>query len=241
MSSYTPIAALEIIPGQPVKPSLFQRLDANDQAVPSPWVLLAGAVNTWTAPESKWYQFIITGKGGNGGAGGAGGNDDTSTQPTQGSSGGKAGSTGIVRVYVDKGTLWTATFSAVNNSANYTSFTDGVTEYRAGNLGGAVVNCDIDLLGGGQGIGGNGGDYFVAGDKGDSGGTSFWGSGGNAGAGGAAGVPPFGNGAVGTAGGAGISYGSGGGCGGGGGGSYDTVRAGGAGGAGAAGCVIIIG
>jgi hypothetical protein len=158
MSSYTPIAALEIIPGQPVKPSLFQRLDANDQAVPSPEVYLTGAVNTWTAPESKYYKFTCTGKGGKGG--------DASVNYRAGGGGG-AGATGIIRLYVEKNTLWTAVFSGASGGTN--TFSDGVTtlEFKNGSNG-KSNDRHLDNSGGAGGGAGTGFDIEFLGASGSN-------------------------------------------------------------------------
>ena len=132
MSSYTPILPAEIVVGSPVKPSIIQRLDANDQAVPSPQVFLTGALNTWTAPESKYYRITMTARGGNGGA----------------SNNGGAGASGIVRLYITKGTLWTATFN-IGSGAD-TVFSDGVNTLTvqnglAGGLLGGQTSTGMDV------------------------------------------------------------------------------------------------
>ena len=144
MSSYTPILPDELVVGSPVKPSIVQRLDANDQSVPSPMVFLAGALNTWTAPESKWYKITMTGEGGNG----------SSSDP-----GGGAAS-GIRRIYVEKGTLWTATFNPTGIGATNTVFSDGVTTLSvqngfdplisSGGAGQTSSGMDITFIGSGN-------------------------------------------------------------------------------------------
>ena len=139
--SYTPILPDELVVGGPVKRSIVQRLDANDQGVPSPMVFLTGGTNTWTAPESKWYKFICTANGAAGGAAPSG-------IGALAADGGGAGVTGIRRIYVEKGTLWTATFTTVSN-ANCT-FSDGSTtlSFRNGTVGGAggTVATGFDLI-----------------------------------------------------------------------------------------------
>lgn len=152
--SYTPILPSEIVSGQPVKSSIVQRLDANDQSVPSPMVFLTGALNTWTAPESKWYRITITAAG----------------APTGASIGG-GGATGIKRIYVTKGTLWTATFNT--GSQAWTDFTDGVTLLRArsgtdSTVGGTeTVGCDLTIpSGNSSSIYGNRNPAFGAGSLG---------------------------------------------------------------------------
>lgn len=211
---------------------------------------------TWTCPRSKFYEIWITGCGETGGAGGAGGRLYwTGGQfagyiaALVGSAGGRAGSTGKIRLWIEKGDEWTATFTT--GAGNSTTFSNGVTTLVAGNCGGAVTGCDETIVAGGGNIGGSGGASFVAyhlpaspdgtvgtapGQCGAAGGASFWGPGGAAGAGGAAEN-------VGGNGGAASAYGAGGGSGGGGGG-YNinaAVKAGGSGGAGKAGVIRIIG
>ena len=137
------------------------------------WITSNG---NWIAPRSKYYTIYITGCGGNGVLGGTPG------------TWGVAGSTGIKRIWIDAGDVWTAAFTT---GASATTFTDGTTTLSAGNQGGAVSGCDIILQGGG------GHYYTTSGSKniyGFNGGASFWGDGGTA----------FQN---------GVSYGSGGGVG----------------------------
>jgi len=134
MSSYTPILPIEIVPKQPVKPSIVQRLDANDQAVPSPQVYLTGAVNTWTAPESKWYRFTMVATGGAGGF--------TIGGINSAANGGAASATGIKRIYVNKNTLWAAVFTAVLGAD--CTFSDGVTTLTV-RVGGQTIASGFDL------------------------------------------------------------------------------------------------
>ena len=202
------------------------------------WITANG---TWTAPWSRWYTFYLTGAGEAGGAGGRGGNvasissGGPHSAPTQGTYGGRAGSTGIKKIYVLAGTVWTAVVGS-----SHTTFTDGVTSLSANAAGGAVTGCDVSLIGKGGSYGGAGGQKIrfsivdvdvalIAGGNGISGGASVYGSGGY---GGVCGITT-----AGSAGEAGSVYGSGGGGGGGGGGE---LYLGGAGGAGANGVIRIL-
>lgn len=192
------------------------------------WITTA---SNWVAPRSKYYTIYVTGCGGSGGSGGAGANNITA--PTRGTIGGYAGSTGIKRVWIDAGDVWTATFTT---GASATTFTDGTTTLSAGNQGGAVSGCDITFIGAGYGYGGNGSSIFAhPGHPGSNGGSSFWGSGGGGGSGGLN--------SNGSSGGAAQSYGGGGGCGGGGGRKSDetTPYSGGSGGTGRQGIIRVVG
>ena len=208
------------------------------------WITGSG---TWTAPRSKYYTIYVTGGGERGGDGGTGAYAGYYA-PGRGSYGGRAGSTGIKRIWIDAGDVWTATIST------NTVFTDGVTTLQANGSAGAVYGCDVSIIGGSGGYGGNGGAGTTAGappgstdshgENGESGGASFYGSGGNGGLGGLA-TSLYYN-AGGNAGGAAYCYGAGGGCGGGGGfcnstGGNPTPSSGGSGGSGKAGVIRIIG
>lgn len=204
------------------------------------WITGSGS---WTAPRSKYYTMYLTGSGGSGGSGGCGANYNDGGNSV-GSYGGAAGSTGIKRIWVAAGTIWTATIST------NTVFTDSVTTLQANGSAGAVSGCDVSITGGSGGYGGTGGVCAAGSDgpsnsvgcSGSSGGASFYGSGGNGGVGGAR--SSFYVTAAGGNGGAASCYGGGGGCGGGGGGTTDssaTTSSGGSGGSGKAGCIRIIG
>ena len=184
--------------------------------------------SNWIAPRSKYYTIYITGCGGSGGSGGGG--DSGYSGGNAGTIGGYAGSTGIKRIWIDAGDVWTAAFTT---GASATTFTDGTTTLSAGNQGGSVSGCDIIFIGAGYGYGGNGSQFELAGSSGSSGGSSFWGSGGGGGSGGYR--------APGSAGGAAQAYGGGGGCGGGGCVYSDTTFSGGSGGAGKQGIIRVVG
>ena len=141
--------------------------------------------------------------------------------------GGAAGATGIKRIWIEAGDVWTAAFSSVYTG--YTTFTDGVTTLSARNGGNGVVShggqrytgssgFDSVILGGW----GHGGIYVDANNyMAGNGGASYYGGGG-------AGETRYGGGAV-YGGESGTAYGSGGGS-----GSYSN-------GSGASGVIRIIG
>ena len=192
------------------------------------WITVSG---NWIAPRSKYYTIYVTGCGGIGGRGGDG--DSGYSGGNAGAVGGYAGSTGIKRIWIDAGDVWTAAFTT---GASATTFTDGTTTLSAGNQGGSVSGCDITFIGAGYGYGGNGSSNFDhPGHPGSNGGSSFWGSGGGGGSGGLN--------SNGSSGGAAQSYGGGGGCGGGGGrfGGDGPTYSGGSGGAGRQGIIRIVG
>jgi hypothetical protein len=153
---------------------------------PETWITADG---TWAAPRSKYYTIWVTGQGGTGGDGG---------YPTNQNSGGggNGGATGIKRMFINAGDVWTATFGT-----NTTTFTNGVTTLTAyrGNTGtrhyiisppnapyaGTSTGFD-QVIEGGMGSFGflpilN--DYAAPGTKacyiGGNGGPSFYGGGGN--------------------------------------------------------------
>jgi hypothetical protein len=146
------------------------------------------ANGTWVAPFSKVYEIWVTGKGGDGG--------DTNSVYDQSAGGGGAGATGKQRIFIEAGTVWTGTFSALE--AGSTSFTDGITTLSVGNgnngsaassvgLGGAVetssLGMDIVFSGG---CGANGHSSYPYGVDinivfGGLGGASFYGQGGRGG------------------------------------------------------------
>lgn len=115
--------------------------DLDDSSHRETWIT---ANNTWTAPQTKYYTFYITGSGGDGVIGGGGVNIA-----------GGAGGTGIKRILVNAGTTWTATFSAV--SGNNTTFSDGTTTLTAPNgldtsSGGTSFSTGFDVqISGGDG------------------------------------------------------------------------------------------
>ena len=76
------------------------------------------ASGTWTAPFSKYYEIEMCGRGGNGG------NSDTAASGAiaYGGNGGGA-SYGRVRLWIEAGDIWTATFST--SSGGNLVFTDG--------------------------------------------------------------------------------------------------------------------
>ena len=123
------------------------------------WITANG---NWIAPRSKYYTIYITGCGGDG---------IVSGPFIDGGIYGVSGSTGIKRIWIDAGDVWTAAFTT--GSGNATTFTDGTTTLSAGNQGGSVSGCDITHTGGG-------GHRFVSvvEQYGFNGGASFWGDGG---------------------------------------------------------------
>ncbi len=94
--------------------------DANDYGdVGSPEEYWITADGVWVAKRSKYYTFWMTGKGGNAG-----------TITTRIGSGGSS-ATGMKRIFVTAGTIWTASFSAAEDG-NLT-FSDGVTTLTVNN------------------------------------------------------------------------------------------------------------
>lgn len=154
--------------------------------IDTPIETIISASGDWTAPRSKYYTITMTGKGGNGGAA-----ITTNIGNNACAGGASAAATGIVRKYIEAGTVWTATFNT--GSGQNTTFSDGVTtltvQNGAGTIdktdtisspignAGAVVPTGFDINNGGGD--GHHGDYTLV--YGGHGGASFWGGGGKGG------------------------------------------------------------
>ena len=129
---------------------------------PEEWITSSG---TWTAPRSKYYTIYVTGHGGGG-------------SPTL-TIGGGSGATGIKRIWIDCGDVWTAVMSTAPREAGGTvSFSDGVTTLTVQN------GSRSTLVGGDEPTGfdlncrGSSGLVGLPGTVGGGGGGSFYGGGG---------------------------------------------------------------
>ena len=126
---------------------------------------------TWKAKRTKYYTMYVTGSGGDGGSAAA--------NTIQCGGGGGAGSTGVKRILVTAGTVWTATFSS--NAGGATVFTDGVTTLSAGNGSNGVGNSS-KVAAGGTTATSTGFDVVYLGGQGDKGVASSFAFGGQGGA-----------------------------------------------------------
>lgn len=123
---------------------------------PETWITASG---TWVAPRSKYYTIWVTGKGGDGG---------TTSGNQNSASGGNGGATGIKRMFINAGDVWTATFGST-----YTDFTNGVVTLRAYRGGSGTVyymesHPNVNLIGYSSGF-----DYVIEGGQGFRGVTTY--------------------------------------------------------------------
>ena len=124
------------------------------------WITTAG---NWIAPRSKYYTIYVTGRGGDGGVSGSVGYP------------GGGGLTGIKRIWIDAGDIWTATMNT--GSLAYTTFSNGVHTIscqngaygNTGNPVGGSLSSGVDV-------------YFQGGFGQDLGGASYYAQGGRYGA-----------------------------------------------------------
>jgi len=111
---------------------------------------------TWVAPRSKYYKIYVTGKGGD--------TPDITSPSYVG--GGGSGLTGIRRIFIPAGDLWTASFSS--SSGGNTTFSNGTTTLSAQNGYDATLTTTAGASAGAGGTANSGFDIFFPGNYGDS-------------------------------------------------------------------------
>jgi len=136
------------------------------------WITTTG---NWVAPRSKYYTIYVTGRGGNGGISGS------NQYP------GGGGLTGIKRIWIDAGDVWTATMNT--GSLAYTTFSNGVHTIscqngaygNTGSLVGGSLSSGVDVYfqGGYGSVTVGGASYYSQGGTGGKNGNNYGSGGGS--------------------------------------------------------------